>query len=572
MSKINKVKGRKFNSVLLLKLPYCTHPDALKKDENFRTKACFRPVPSLALASLCAFIDKYKTFNYRLKAIDLNIEAYTEPSTPIDTHVYPDLLQDCIKNNTYDVLALSTMFVFNEDWVESAVKISRKLHPEAKIIIGGGYPTLFPRRCLENHDIDDAVIGEGETAFLHILNKYNQHRDVGFENKFPLEGFATKNENNKIIIFPERLHFLDLSELPPPAWQYLNVENYFKNSGDVSLPIEGSRGCPYRCTYCCTYLSWGRRVRYKPVKNLIDEILQTKNRYSIQSMAFIDDNLSFSKEWIKDFLTRIINMQSPIKLMASNFSVKHLDEEIVDLLSEAGFDEIGIAVESGSGEIQERINKNINFNKVKELVNIMKSRNIYITVCWMIGFPKETIEQINSTFNFARELRAHTNQFLTVLPYPGTELFDEAKSANLLVFQEDDLSKFDNRKCDYLKSNEWSYDRLQEMIYDVNIELNFLNNPLLDTKSGMNTMLKFLENLLLRLPEHIIARIIIGYIYKQKNMKLECEEYYNSAIDLLKEKSLKATFNKYLFWKHSIINDFNQYFSARRLSLSEVKS
>ena len=69
------------------------------------------------------------------------------------------LLTNYIKNNEYDVLALSAMFVFTTKWVDTAVKLSRKHHPKAKIVIGGGYPTLFPERCLKENGVDDVVIG-----------------------------------------------------------------------------------------------------------------------------------------------------------------------------------------------------------------------------------------------------------------------------------------------------------------------------------------------------------------------------------------------------------------------------
>ncbi len=552
-----------FKSIFLLTVPYCTHPDSLIIDDDFRTKSTFRPVLSLALATLCAFLDKYKTYDYKVKAVDLNTEAYTEPGIPIDISSYPGLLTDTIRNNEYDVLCISAMFVFNVKWVEATVKLSRKFHPDAKIIIGGGYPTLFPERCLREHDIDDVVIGEGGPTFLHILNKYNDHHDPKFEKKFPFERYASKNEKGEIVISKQRHNFINLSDLPIPAWHYLNIERYFKRSGDKALPIEASRGCPYRCSYCCTYLSWGRKIRYKPIENLINEILEIKKRYNVETLHFIDDNLSFSKEWIKEFLQRIIRMKLSLKLMSSNFSVKHLDKEIIDLLARAGMGEFGIAVESGSPEIQRRINKNLNFDQVRKVVKILKSHNLHVHICWMIGFPNETINQINSTFNFARELKAHSNQFLTVLPYPGTQLFEEAKSANLLVFQDDCLDKFDNRKCDYLKSDEWNYDRLQDMIYDANIEMNFLNNPSLDTIEGRDNILKYFEELLLKLPEHIIAHIIVGYLYKQKNFYSEYKKHYKSAIELFKNKKLNKTFVKYLSWDNPIIKDFNQFLKRR---------
>src|SRR3989338_4980003 len=488
---------KNFKSIFLVKLPMCSHPDSIGSD-SFRTKNPFRPGPSLALPVLRAFLEKYKTYDYKIKAVDLNLEAYTEPGIPVDTSVYPNLLAGVIKNNDYDVLAISIMFVFNVRRVDDIVKLSRKVHPEAKIMIGGGY------------------------------------------------------------------HLIDLADLPMPAWDYINIEGYFKRSGDKVLPIEGSRGCPYRCSYCTSFIFCGPRIRYKPVENLINEILEIKKRCKdIKTLRFIDDNLSFSKDWIKDFLTKIINLKLPLKLEIQNFSVKHLDEEIVRLLIEAGTHTFTIAVESGSPEMQKRINKNLNFNMVKDAVKMMKSHDVHIHICWMIGFPGVTLEQINDTFNFARELKANSNQFVTVLPYPGTQLFDEAKKANLLVFSEDDLDKFDNRRCDYVKSDQWNYDQLQKIIYDANIEMNFLNNPSLKPPAGRDKLLSFFidNELLLSIPDHIILYLVIGYIYKQKNCYAEYEKHYNKAKELYKDEKLAETFSKYLSWDNQIIKDYNQFLS-----------
>jgi radical SAM superfamily enzyme YgiQ (UPF0313 family) len=453
------------------------------------------------------------------------------------------------------------MFVFTTKWVDTVVKLSRKHHPKAKIIIGGGYPTLFPERCLKENGVDDIVIGEGESTLLHILNKYNNHKDAGFEKRFPFQGYASKNTKDEVVIVP-RTHSLDLENLPHPAWNYLNVEKYFKNSGDKKLPIEASRGCPYSCNYCCTYLAWGKSVRYKPVENMIKEIEEQGERYNKPIICFVDDNMSFSKKWITHFLTQLISKNLSLDASASNFCVKHLDEEVIDLLVRAGVKVFGIAVESGSPQMQKHIRKNVNFDKVREVVKIMKSKNLHVHICWMIGFPNETLQQVNSTIGFARELRAHSNQFMTVLPYPGTKLFEEAKSNDLLMSPDDGLDKYDNRKCDYLKSDEWNSNQLQEMGYDANIELNFLNNPCLDTAEGRESILKRFEDLLLTLPEHIILHICVGYINKLKNNSVDYEKHYKAAERLFKNQPLYNTFIKYLSWDFNIINDFVKYLKA----------
>ncbi len=558
---------KNYKSVLLVKVPYCHNPDTSNDDNDFRTKSTFRPFPSLALAVLCAFIDKYKTNDYCLKAIDINIEAYTKPGASIDTSLYPRLLVDCIKNNNYDVLGLSVPFVFNFRWADMAVKLSREYHPKAKIILGGGYPTLFPERCLNEHDVDFVIMGEGEATFLNILNRLNEYSDPVFENKFPLVGYALRDKYGKVAIYPKTGNFLNPEDLPVPAWDYLDVKKYFKNSGDSMLFIEGSRGCPYNCTYCCTYISWGKKVRYKSVDSLIKEISEIKYKYSPGNLHFIDDNLSFTREWFLTFLKMLIKDKLDLKISVSNFSVKHIDEELIDMMAKVGIEVISIAVESGSSVVQRRIKKGIDFDSLRKIVKMIKSKKLLVRLFWMVGFPGETLEQINDTFKLARELKAYSNQFLTVLPYPGTKLFEEARDSGFLLFNEDNLDDFDYRKCDYLKSREWDYEQLQGLIYDANIELNFLNNPLLDTLEGREHMLTITEKLLLGLSGHIIAHIVIGYIYKNKNIPAACEWHYQAAIKLFKNKMLYDTFVKYLYWKHPIIIDFNQYLEIKAVKI-----
>ena len=556
---------KEYKSILLIKVPYCTHPDAVSKDDDFRNKSTFRPIPSLALAALCSFFNQHKSNDYSLKAVDLNIEAYIAPEISIDILIYPKLLTDCIKNSSYNVLAISAMFVFNVRWVEMAVKLSRKYHPDAKIIVGGGYPTIFPERALRDHDIDDVVIGEGEIAMLHIINKYNNYSDPEFDNKFPFEGYATRDQNGEIKVFQRMHSFLSGEELPIANWDYLNIDKYIKNSGVNLLPIEGGRGCPYLCTYCSTKFAWGNKMRLKPVDKMLRECRDIVDKYENLGLSFVDDNLSVVKKWFKSLLKRLIDEKLTRNVTASNFSVKDIDIEMLDLLAEAGFETLSVGVETGSEEMQKVLQKKLDFDLVRRIVKLIKSKGFYVHILWMVGFPNETLEQINKTFAFARELKGHTNQFSIVLPYPGTKLFEQTKAQGLLLVDDRDLDNFDYRKCDYIKSDEWDYQMLQDMIYDALIEMNFLNNPLLETSQCRNVLLENTKRLLLWLPEHVIANILIGYIYMIHKNATESERHYNVAIDLLKDKNISNTFSKYLSMDHPIIKDFNHYKLSRTI-------
>ena len=178
----------------------------------------------------------------------------------------------------------------------------------------------------------------------------------------------------------------------------------------------------------------------------------------------------------------------------------------------------------------------------------------------MIGFPHETIGQIKETFNFARELKARFNYFSIVLPYPGTKLFEQAKTDGFLILDDDsDLENYDCRKSEYLVSDEWTYDQLKEMAYDANIEMNFLNNPCLSSEKHIEYFQEELVAFLRKIPDHIIVRMIIGYIYNLKGNLLEYERYYDSAIELFENNSLHDTFYKYVCWDNPVIRDFNRY-------------
>ncbi len=553
---------KEYTSICLMKVPHCSYDTHGETESNFRTKSTFRPVPSLALASLAGFIEKYKALDYRIQAVDVNIEAYESPETPIVLSRYGQLLEQSIRDREYDVLCLSVMFVFNFEWAMDAVRYSRKYHPEAKIIVGGGYPTLFPDHCRTHLDVDDIMVGEGEVALLSLLNRYNGYTDEDFENRFSGQGFELGCQGDAVTL--RESDFVSLDALPAPAWHYLDVEKYFRRSGDSILPIEGSRGCPYTCTYCCTYLSWGRRVRTKTVGNLIGEIREISRKYGVKQLHFVDDNLSFYRKWFTSFLTALIQDPVDVKLSASNFSIKHLDEEIIDLLIQAKMDNFGIAVESGSHEIQRKINKRLDFDKARLVVRLMKERDIKVHICWMVGFPHETMAQINKTFDLARELRADSNQFLTVLPYPGTQLFQEAKADGLLVFDDGDLSKYDNRKCDYLKSDEWDYELLQTLIYDINIEINFLNSPLLEQGVPLADQLRFFQGVVKKLPEHIMAHIILGYVFGLHGRGDEWNRHYEKAVHYLEDGQLGAVFKPYLLWDHPIIKAFKAYIASEK--------
>ena len=176
-----------------------------------------------------------------------------------------------------------------------------------------------------------------------------------------------------------------MNEIPVAAWDYLDVEKFFKNSGERMLAIEGVRGCPYRCTFCNTQMSWGHKLRYKKVDTLIDEMLELDKKYHAD-LHFIDDNRSINRKWMMEFLHQVLENNIQLEPVPSSFHAHHLDEELIDYLKKAGIKIIGIAVETGSPEMQKRLRKNLDFEKVKQVVRIIKEKGLKVHINYLFGF------------------------------------------------------------------------------------------------------------------------------------------------------------------------------------------
>jgi hypothetical protein len=171
----------------------------------------------------------------------------------------------------------------------------------------------------------------------------------------------------------------------------------------------------------------------------------------------------------------------------------------------------------------------------------------------------------------ARELKAHSNQFLILVPYPGTELYKEAQEDKLLVFEENDLDNFEPRRSNYLYSDEWTAAQLEEIIYDANIELNFLDNASLYIPEQWDIFREFCEKLLLRIPGHIASYLVVGYIYKLQEDMANYEKFYQGAIESFKDQGTYETFYRYLALDHnSIIQDFNGYCRSKGIEIKNT--
>lgn len=106
-----------------------------------------------------------------------------------------------------------------------------------------------------------------------------------------------------------------------------------------------------------------------------------------------------------------------------------LDEEIIKKLKEAGTHYLSLGIESGTKRVQEIMKKNIDLDKTRKTVELIKKYGIKVNGFFMIGFPFETESEIRETIKYASSLKLDSADFSIVRSYTNTELYRNYKNS-----------------------------------------------------------------------------------------------------------------------------------------------
>jgi magnesium-protoporphyrin IX monomethyl ester (oxidative) cyclase len=231
------------------------------------------------------------------------------------------------------------------------------------IVIGGMHPTIYAKEIITNcPTIDYVVIGEGEEQIVALAQLLSKKAPDSLSS---LEGIAYRNNGN-VIVNPKRHFIEDLDELPCPAYDLINCEDYYhptshwhnpKNlSFNMTFPIISSRSCPNRCNFCSNFLAMGSRFRAISPKKVVDEIQLLYEHYGQNHFSFMDDNITLSKRHIISICNEILRRKLNLQFETPNgVFLRSLDQEVIESMVEAGWVRGALAIESGSEFIRNKV-------------------------------------------------------------------------------------------------------------------------------------------------------------------------------------------------------------------------
>jgi len=331
-----------------------------------------------------------------------------------------------MENFRPDLVLLSCLSVEANEMREVAA-LSKAVFPEVPVWLGGPHATVFYDWELEAGNIDAVCIGEGEKTFEEMVNAWLSGKDLD-----DVPGLALVHDG-KVVRTGDRPPIEDLDSLDPPAWDLIDLHIYAHytsmNTFVKATPwalLFTSRACPFHCVYC--HNIFGKKPRRRSVDHVMEEVDLLYHEYGVRELHIIDDIFNLDLPRAKEICDRIIDRKLDLKIAFPNgLRGDRMDRELVRKLKEAGTYSITYAVETASPRMQKIIKKNINLEKMKEVIAWTDEEKLITQAFFMLGFPGETREEMEMTVNYALNSRLLRAWFFTVVVYPRTELFEIAK-------------------------------------------------------------------------------------------------------------------------------------------------
>lgn len=393
-------------------------------------------VPSLGLAYLAASL---RQCNFEVAILDTLIEGYENEIASERTILYglaEANIRERIRNFNPDMIGVSCLFSNRGREALRLCEIAKEEIPDAHVVLGGQHPSGFPSLILHPY-VDYLMYGEADNAIIELINAINAKSNLKEVHQLVIR------ENGSVWRSP-KMAVPDVHSLPLPAWDLVNLEKYWDvGLADYEINDAGrkkfmvmitSRGCPHNCNFCTAPMMTNRRYRQRRMADIIGEIAGYVDRYGVREINFWDDNFFINKKVVKELLRNLIREFPSLSFQVpSGSEINAIDDELIDLMAQAGFKKLFMAVESPNEEIQEScIDKKVDLSRIKHLVEKLRKAGIISEGSFMVGFPHETLKQVDETFKKVKDYGFDRISISIVNPLPGTPLYDLCEREGLL--------------------------------------------------------------------------------------------------------------------------------------------
>lgn len=393
--------------------------------------------PNVFPLGLGYLVSTLKERGFEVEVLDINALRWNKTE-----------VEQKLKDADFDVAGIGAIVTVYR-YVKWLVEIIKKYHPDKKIVVGGSVGSSIPHIILGKTEAEIVCIGEGEATVVDLMKALQKGKNALHE----VEGIWSRDSDGTIVQNKPRKAIKDLDALPWPAWDLFPMDIYLKNpvgapnrnkwidggtddTVPLSMNINGTRGCPYKCIYCY-HDFMGQGYRYRSPESIIKEMRFMYDRYGVRYFHFTDDEYCLKKDFIYDFCKKLKEAFKHDITWGCAGRVNLMTEDLIVTMADAGCVLIGYGIESGSQRMLDVMKKNVTVEQAKEAVRLTKKHLGWADCSFMIGTPGENRETIRETIDFCKELELTPEVIFFMTPYPGTELYRMALESGKIRDEEE---------------------------------------------------------------------------------------------------------------------------------------
>jgi len=325
------------------------------------------------------------------------------------------------------------IFTFNAD---RGYEIARyiKEHSSALVVMGGLHATLNYQEAV-NH-CDYVLLSEADESIVEFIDALRKGKPID------IEGVAYK-KGEETVFTGYRKPPVDIDTVPD---RYL-LHNYHRMAGHNTLwlQVHASRGCPHNCDYCSVVRHFGRTVRKRSPESVVEDIRQSiafhRRKLFPRMSQFLwitDDNFFADRKWAVSVLHAIIRSGIRYKFSVQARYEVGFDDEMLELLKQAGFFEIAMGIEFLDDRSFEKFNKVCTSEDVLESIRNIQKHGLSVRGLFIAGTEDHRAGIGNALADFVISNKLNGVLIQSMYFIPGTPAYDKYKER--LIYR--DWSKF----------------------------------------------------------------------------------------------------------------------------------
>jgi len=324
----------------------------------------------------------------------------------------------------------------------------RQRFPKLPIICGGPQPTSAYQEALAEGRADVCVLGEGENTMLDLV----QHFRTGQPALTDIPGIAFRNPSGKVVVTEKRAFIKDISTIPLPAWDMVDLAPYTGmhiNRASPQTHILVSRGCPFDCNFCANPV-WKYNkpwVRTRSPENIAEEV-ELLYKKGVREIYMTSDEFNVTEKWSVDVARAIEALGHQDMYFQANVRADVFTEEIAKAFRSINLWMVHLGIESGNQRTLDGIGKRTTTEQVENACRLLRAQGISVfgfvmafhaweeegRLCW------ETPQDVNRTLKFCHRLLSKgLIQYMSwqvATPMPGSRLHKVAERYGLLPTRE----------------------------------------------------------------------------------------------------------------------------------------